>query len=327
MKDVIFLCIAFVISVVSVCLYIYSPEWSKVSEQSMSQNEALDYCINLREHGHADWKLPKTGDLATKGFTEGYWASNSKTEKDEVSAPESLRVVCVRNMPEKAGSEAEIVIEEVCLHARKTQTEHAWKLYLEMYPDGACADEARDALDNKQISTKVAQENPNIEPDTKSVPNSRLQLKTDGLEWSDKPVTNISFRDAEKYCRKLKENSNQDWRLPTIDELRSLIKERKTASGGECKVSAKNGCLSSKLENGCWSFETCAEACEHSLDKCSRDNIDGKYSKLGDKIALWSSTQTSDTPSWYWYIDFSNGLLSYGKSNSGSYKLNVRCVR
>lgn len=332
----------------------YSPEWSSVEGKSMRWENALDYCQKLEENGHSDWKLPKIHDFEVlKGEKKGrYWSSNkvkavSESQENEnerawfydferekrFPAPvsEARNVVCVRNMPGGAVSDIPeepgvAGVEEVCLHARKTQTEHAWKFYLEMYPNGACANEARTAL-NKQNSMETAPENPDSMPDNRPVPESQVRVMAEGLEWSGIPVTNISFRDAEKYCRNLRLDGYTGWRLPTIDELRTLVKERKTAAGGECRVSAMSGCLSSKLYNGCWSFETCAEACEHSLDKCSRDNTDGRYSKLGDKIALWSSTSVSDDTSWYWYIDFSNGLLSYGKSDSGSYKLNVRCVR
>lgn len=229
----------------------------------MSRSEAFDYCKNLREHGHSDWKLPKTEELTAKGFTEGYWASDS-------TVPASLRVICVRNMPEETGSEAEIVVEEVCLHARKTQNEQAWKLYLEMYPEGACANEARDALDKTackkayEINTiaawkeyltdfpdgkyafefkeKIAQEEKiqeeltlkeqqrNAKKDlaasaqTKTGCKTKI-IRTEGKSWCDGAGTRKRWVEAYEYCRSINKNGKTGWRLPNIEELQLLNQE------------------------------------------------------------------------------------------------------
>jgi len=44
------------------------------------------------------------------------------------------------------------------------------------------------------------------------------------LYWQSRPTTKkFSWRDAIKYCRNLNYGGYSDWRLPNIDELKSLV--------------------------------------------------------------------------------------------------------
>lgn len=45
------------------------------------------------------------------------------------------------------------------------------------------------------------------------------------LMWEDdeREITKLSFEEASEYCEKLNLKSFKDWRLPTVDELSSLI--------------------------------------------------------------------------------------------------------
>lgn len=64
------------------------------------------------------------------------------------------------------------------------------------------------------------------------------------LEWS--PVSGrVSISGAFDYCYKLQYGGHKDWRLPTIDELRSIIKNCPgTELEGKCRVSEVNDNLS-----------------------------------------------------------------------------------
>ena len=86
-----------------------------------------------------------------------------------------------------------------------------------------------------------------------------------GLVWSDISEEPMNWGHAKQYCKKLKEGSENDWRLPNIDELRTLIKDRKTASGGSCMVSEKGKCLSTE----CWKPEECNEMCSIDIPLCN----------------------------------------------------------
>ncbi|MBP5590580.1 DUF1566 domain-containing protein [bacterium] len=140
-----------------------------------------------------------------------------------------------------------------------------------------------------------------------------LEYFPDSLHWSDKNSSQLTLEKAEKYCEDLDEGGFSDWRLPNIDELRTLIKDRKTAFREDCGVSERNGCLA-KNSSSCFTEET-----------CFFENTEGMYSKKGDgAIRLWSSSKDPEHISSAWFVYFGNGSLSIGDYNDKGY---VRCVR
>jgi len=79
-------------------------------------------------------------------------------------------------------------------------------------------------------------------------------------------------------CEDLVENGFDDWRLPTISELRTLIKNcSATETGGTCPITDEDP-LSGDISCG---------GCEWADD--------GRYSKLGDDEYLWSSINYGPT--------------------------------
>jgi hypothetical protein len=96
------------------------------------------------------------------------------------------------------------------------------------------------------------------------------ELEKEGIKWSGR-LDGVNFEDAEKYCDEI------GGRLPTIDELRSLIRNcPDTEPGGKCKLSEK-----------CFDASTCQEGCEG----CKSNGIDGYFSIFDDSRTLWSSTK------------------------------------
>ncbi len=103
-----------------------------------------------------------------------------------------------------------------------------------------------------------------------------------------------------------------NWHLPTIDELRTLIQNcGATVFGGECRVSE------SCLELSC-SDETCNGCAENS---------EGGYSKFGDTGRFISSSVTENSSTingqGIWYVDFSTGSIK----NLDSFIESFRCVK
>jgi len=130
------------------------------------------------------------------------------------------------------------------------------------------------------------------------------------LNWSKKSPKRINWNDAKRYCANLNENGCSNWRLPTISELRTLIKNcPPTEIGGECKVT--DDCLSYNCRN---------KACSG----CSSSSY-GVYSVFGDTCWLWSSSEQSDARADAWGVLFNDGNISnyYEDGNV----LNVRCLR
>lgn len=139
------------------------------------------------------------------------------------------------------------------------------------------------------------------------------------LQWSKRSAKAMDWNDAVNYCETLNEGNHNDWKLPKIGELRTLIKNcPKTELNGVCKIGKKN-CLSldcfEKLSGYC--------SCEY------KDKNSGYYSKLkdGSDIWLWSSSSLSESQysKYRWYVNFDDGGVGEYKADADN--LYVRCVR
>ena len=99
-------------------------------------------------------------------------------------------------------------------------------------------------------------------------------------QWSSRSSKEMSWNDAKAYCSNLNEGGHKDWRLPNIDEVKSLVRNCPNTQL-LCKVSEKNDCLS----------KYCNENCSCGF----KSRNAGYYSTLkdDDKVVLWSSSTTS----------------------------------
>lgn len=132
------------------------------------------------------------------------------------------------------------------------------------------------------------------------------------LIWSKKATDTMKWANAQTYCEKLTEGGFDDWRLPTISELRTLILNCPgSMPDGNCKVKDP-GCLSLKA---CYTDATCS---------CSEDSS-GKYSVFGETDILWSSSTRSDADTSRWRVDF-DSAKPYSLNKELDYGT-VRCVR
>jgi hypothetical protein len=138
---------------------------------------------------------------------------------------------------------------------------------------------------------------------------------TSGLLWeSPRDTTNRNWDDAVAYCDGLALGGHDDWRLPTISELRSLIRGcPATVTGGPCGVT--DTCLG----NPCWM----------SCGDCTMwggPGDGGAYWPPGLRGAAgwcWSSSSKADSTSLMWYVDFSSGNVSISAKASTN---DVLCV-
>ena len=143
----------------------------------------------------------------------------------------------------------------------------------------------------------------------KQVKTLQAKLKRKGLQWSNKAPNRMNWDDAVNYCKNLNEGGYSDWRLPNIDELRTLIQNHPgTQTGGSCPISERAGKLA-------WRDRT---------DECDGKRNGGNFSKLGDTEWLWSSSTRSGYTDYAWIVYFFNGSVGSGYK---SYSLSVRCVR
>ena len=135
----------------------------------------------------------------------------------------------------------------------------------------------------------------------------------DGNMWSSLSSSEMNWSEAVAYCDGLNECGHSDWKLPNINELRTLIQNCSgSQTGGACAVSDPDHLASSDWSDDCY---------------CDICDIGGYYSKLGDddNVELWSSSVLSDFSSLGWLVMFGTGLVVYNDidNTDGS----VRCVR
>lgn len=229
--------------------------------------------------------------------------------------------------------------KNACQYARQESDIETWASYLEKFPDGICAKEGQAFF--KKIDSKLCkqakQQNTFVNwydylqkfPEGKCSFEAKMTLKKQLKinNWSQKSAE-MSWDDAIAYCDNLQENGYNDWRLPNIDELRTLIKNNsETELGGSCKISEKAGKLAyrdkdKKCDGGGYCFMGMYSY------KCN------DYSQFGDKERLLSSSRLSDSSDSMWYIDFNSGRIEAGiislkvsdRESVGHFG-HVRCVR
>ena len=134
--------------------------------------------------------------------------------------------------------------------------------------------------------------------------------------------------EAAPYCESLVLDGYDDWRLPTIAELRSLIAgEAATEPGGTCPIAANastrvgfdRSCHGAERlagpTSGCYWKSELAGRC----DKPDRAAVEGKF------LETWASDRASNDPEhWVAFVSFDNGSAGFNHSCSTA---DVRCVR
>lgn len=117
------------------------------------------------------------------------------------------------------------------------------------------------------------------------------------LCWEDPySAQQYSWDDAVAYCANLVIGASGDWRMPTITELRSLVRGcPDTEAGGSCPVS-EDSPISDETDE-CYG---CAEHMGPGNDGCYWEEV-----LFGDcDIIFWSSSEISDDSSAIWAFGF-----------------------
>ncbi len=141
-----------------------------------------------------------------------------------------------------------------------------------------------------------------------------------GLMWQvQAPDKGIHWQQAMDYCANLDLGGYTDWRLPTISELRSLIRGcNKTATGGVCGVT--DDCLA-------WG-ECLNDSCKGCDD--NKGPANGCYwpgNMQGECGGYWSSSSVANGSGFAWIVGFEGGdVYNNGKDGWDGYRY-ARCVR
>ena len=153
-------------------------------------------------------------------------------------------------------------------------------------------------------------ERPDLTEDVEWVYDHAKCNTIDGNMWSPGFLDYVTWDVAVSLCDNMTACGYSDWKLPTISELRTLIKNcSATETSGSCGVT-----------DSCLSYNDCRnDAC----GGCEYDESGG-HSKLGDTGWFWSSSVRSGSSNSAWGVNFNGGYV--GNSLKNDYKY-VRCVR
>lgn len=137
-----------------------------------------------------------------------------------------------------------------------------------------------------------------------------------GLTWQKDADCCYDWEDAKDYCESLELGGYNDWRLPGLSELRSLIRGcDATATGGDCN-----------LAEGCMDWDCRNDPCK-GCDYYGGPGSDGHYLPgrlMDDSTWCWSSSEVTDRVNYAWYVDFNGAVI---QTRDIWTIADVRCVR
>ncbi|MBR6422590.1 DUF1566 domain-containing protein [bacterium] len=324
--------------------------WSARSSSLMSWNDAVSYCNNLTEEGYSNWHLPTISELRTliqncyrtkTGGTCGVSTSCLSSSCWTESTCECLYDPNVRHskfgdtgnlwssstLSDNTAWHVEFGSGDINYQAKnhindyvrcvKCKDNYFWDSSTSkcVNPCDANPCDSLTALTNKNCFSYTFEKYSCNGTDTET-----------NLTWSARTSsTTKTWGSAKSYCDNLTEDGYSDWRLPTIDELKTLLIASRVSAN--CQVSETNNCLS---YSSCWSCSTCTQTGTQSssgtgCQSSGTSYSDGRYSKFGETGHFWSSsTQSNDTDN-AWRVDFNYGTVGFASKSSGNYY--VRCVR
>ena len=133
-----------------------------------------------------------------------------------------------------------------------------------------------------------------------------------GLMWQNGDYCCLTQYEAEEHCKSLDWGGHDyGWDLPTISQLRSLIRGcPNTMSGGSCGVT--DDCGNECLNESCYGCEDYAGP-----------GAKGRYWPIGIKGLGWRYWSTTGANLGSFYVDFKDGKVING---AGSVEAYVRCV-
>ena len=304
-------------------------QWSDITKKKMNWSQAAEYCKNLNENGRSDWRLPDLDELRTlvqncPGTETG--GSCKASEKSGCLSGECWTSEDCASCPSDPSGKYSKLGDTDWFWSSSTTSDNTLDAWGINFDSGVCGRKLhKTTAYNFRCVTDT---DPKIAA-KKQASKKEEKIVIDGLQWSERTQKPLDWEGRENYCKDLKEGGHNDWRLPNIDELRTLIQSCPgTVTGGKCKVSERGKCLSHDTRGinddapKCYTPKDCA-SCQAASS--------GKYSKLGDTGKFWS---TSAGPSDFdpnWIVDFKSGRIEGVFPNDdfddGRFNYFVRCVR
>ena len=292
--------------------------WSSIAEKKMNWDDAIKYCEDLNEGGYSDWHLPNIDQLRILIQNHPGTQSGGSCPISERSGKLSSKDR-TNDCNIGIGSNFSKLGDTSWFRSSSTLSDYADRTWIVAFDEGKVLDVNKRYV-NSVRCVRGSQNEANSQNTTTTSSQSETSAKKEPAEpikignlmWSNTADKEMDWNDGLAYCTNLNEGGYSDWRLPNIDELRTLIKNcTATETGGECKVT-----------DSCLSWDECKnKAC----NGCDWDSS-SKYCKLGgNNSGLLSSSVRSDNTEEFWSVVFENGGIATNyKAAPNNY---VRCVR
>ncbi|MBP5435589.1 DUF1566 domain-containing protein [bacterium] len=118
-----------------------------------------------------------------------------------------------------------------CSMARQKNRPDVWRIYLESYPHGVCAFEAKMAITDLESKARADQERAEkekAEAEKRTSCDSKPRKfpcieSTTGYMWSQQAPQPMEWSEAINYCKNLNQGGFSDWQLPSLNLLKTLI--------------------------------------------------------------------------------------------------------
>ena len=269
--------------------------WQKGSEQVEDWKSALAYCHDLEYAGYTDWRLPNKNELITiVDYSKVNPASSFPGITSDTLISSTFAVAY-------GGAENAIAVQ--------MESGRVTEYY-------------------EEISVRCVRSSSHPLPDGRTIPycdESRIAPCEDaatGYVWSSADLesnylnygSSVSWLDKAIQCRSLRDGGISKWRIPTIDEVRTLLSSSENLkTGGECHVT-----------NEC--FDYASEACfnEECSPKAGGEMI---RSSLFDYSAYITGTLTSlEDTDYAWFVNLRNGSIER-KAIGDYYTHESRCIK
>ena len=271
--------------------------WQKGSAPVNSWKEALAYCQNLEYAGYSDWRLPNKNELITL-------VDYSKAEP--------------------ASSFPEMVSETLLTSTFKAAYGGADDpLSIDM-KDGMI----KEYYSYNNVSVRCVRSDSKPLPAGRTIPfcdESRIGPCEDANThyiWSSPDLVNsrynrISWENRALSCRESDEGGISQWRIPTIDEVRTLlVSSENLKTGGECKVT--NEC--SDFSEECFDEAFCSPE-----GGTSGEGGEWIMSSLFDYAGYLTGTVSDEENAKTWFVDLkSSSLFSFTEETNDD---ETRCIK
>ena len=272
--------------------------WQKGSVPANSWKDALAYCQNLEYAGYSDWRLPNKNELVTLvDYSKADPASSFPGMVSETLLTSTFKAAY-------GGADDPLVID---------------------MKDGMI----KEYYSYKDVSLICVRSDSKPLPAGRTIPicdESRIGPCEDANThyiWSSPDLVNsrynrISWERRAFSCRESDEGGISQWRIPTIDEIRTLlVSSESLKTNGECHVT--DGC-SDYFNEECFNEAVCSPE-----DGTSGEGAEWIMSSLFDYAGYLSGTLSDEENAKTWFVDLkSSSLFSFTEETNDD---ETRCIK